>query len=314
MGALHDGHLALIRKAASYGDDVIVSVYVNPTQFGVNEDLKSYPETWDVDMKKFQDLCEEFKGNERMGRIMAVFAPKTGSMYPGLPPTSEVDGHGSFVTITPMGTVLEGASRPVFFRGVATVCMKLFNIVQPDRVYFGEKDIQQCMIIKRMIDDFHINTQLHIVPTSRESDGLAMSSRNMYLGQRRRAVATVLSRALRAAESAYLKGTTKRTDLIETALHVASTIQSQERRLPKSERARFEMDYVSVANPHTMRETDHVDKNVGAILSGALKMLPLEERHAGEDAGLNEGQTTVRLIDNVLLSPDKIKKLLSLDR
>ena len=179
MGALHDGHVSLVRQAAADNREVFVSVYVNPTQFGVNEDLDSYPKTWDSDMKKLEELDRELAGTEGSGRITAIFAPSTRTMYPTLPPDSEIPGKGSFVTITPVGSLLEGASRPVFFRGVATVCMKLFNIVNPERVYFGQKDVQQTVVIRRMVKDFHLNIDVKIGPTRREPDGLAMSSRNV---------------------------------------------------------------------------------------------------------------------------------------
>ncbi|OKP12300.1 Pantoate--beta-alanine ligase [Penicillium subrubescens] len=142
MGALHEGHLSLIQEAARENTDVFVSIYVNPTQFGVNEDLSSYPRTWDGDVKKLEKLNEEL-GNlgAGTGRITAIFAPTSKVMYPTLPPSSEIDGHGSFVDITPLARNLEGVSHPVFFRGVATICMKKFNMTTPDRVYFGQKDV-----------------------------------------------------------------------------------------------------------------------------------------------------------------------------
>ncbi|KAI2474725.1 pantothenate synthetase [Pyrenophora tritici-repentis] len=147
-------------------------------------------------------LLEKLNGelaSAGQGRVTAVFAPNTKTMYPTSPPDSSIPGVGSFIEMRPLGQLLEGASRPVFFRGVATVCMKLFNICAPDRVYFGQKDIQQTRIIKRLITDFHMDMELRIVPTSRESDGLALSSRNVYLGARRRKVGIVLNEALRKA-------------------------------------------------------------------------------------------------------------------
>lgn len=186
MGALHDGHLALVRQAARENNQVCVSIYVNPTQFGVNEDLASYPRTWDSDLTKLDELRDEFRRDDTMGQISAVFAPTSQDMFPNLPPTSEIDGQGSFVSITPLSSVLEGASRPIFFRGVATIVMKLLNIVQPERVYFGQKDIQQTYVVRRMVEDFHLDTLVRVGRTVREDDGLALSSRNVYLGERRR--------------------------------------------------------------------------------------------------------------------------------
>ncbi|KAI9721933.1 MAG: hypothetical protein M1812_001890 [Candelaria pacifica] len=304
MGALHAGHFALIRQAAQENTNVFVSVYVNPTQFGVNEDLESYPRTWDADIKMLEKLDQEFAASSpQLGRISAVFAPTTKTMYPTLPPSSEVTGQGSFVTITPLGAILEGSSRPVFFRGVATVCMKLFNITTPDKAYFGQKDIQQTIVIKRMVKDFWLDTEVQIAPTVREADGLAMSSRNVYLGKRRRGVALLLSRMLVLAEERYALGMRTRADILGPALELAQSMAAEQFRLPPSIRATFEVIYFSLANPDTLEEVDPVDGNDGAILSGAVKMLPVEEPQPGEDCGLGDGNSPVRLIDNIVLKP-----------
>lgn len=301
MGALHEGHLALIRQAARENDQVYVSIYVNPTQFGVNEDLSSYPRTWPADQFKLKELFAEFDRDRRVGQIAAIFMPTTQEMYPGLPPSSEVDGHGSFVTITPLASRLEGASRPVFFRGVATVCMKLLNIVQPERVYFGQKDIQQTFVVKRMVQDFHLDTEVRVGPTVREPDGLAMSSRNVYLGDRRRSVALVLLGSLKAIQQVFAKGARKRRFLYNAAMDVLVTAQKQQEALPHHKRARFEIDYISIADTHTLEEIEEVTSEEGAILSGAIKMLPIEEPQEGEVTGLGGGTSTVRLIDNIRL-------------
>jgi pantoate--beta-alanine ligase len=307
MGALHEGHLALIRQAARENTDIFVSIYVNPTQFGVTEDLSSYPRTWDTDVEKLEMLNEELErlgeNSASAGRITAIFAPTSKVIYPGLPPSSEVNGHGSFVTITPLSTKLEGASRPVFFRGVATVCMKLFNITTPDRVYFGQKDVQQTVVIKRMVEDFHVGTEVRIVETTRESDGLALSSRNVYLGDRRRSVGLTVYKSLKAAEAAYLAGKSSRADILGAANSVADTILSQQRGLSPSERALYEVDYISLADPDTLDELDIVDPAKGAVLSTAFKMAPLEESKPDEDCGLGDGKVPVRLIDNLILHP-----------
>ncbi|KAK2737439.1 pantothenate synthase [Myotisia sp. PD_48] len=311
MGALHNGHLSLVRQAAQENTDVVVSIYVNPTQFGVNEDLDSYPRTWDEDMQKLEELNKEFllgsptgQENPNIGRISAIFAPTTKVIYPTLPPTSEIHGDGSFVTITPLANKLEGASRPVFFRGVATVCSKLFNIVTPDRVYFGQKDVQQSVIIRRMVKDFHIDTEVKINPTIREQDGLAMSSRNVYLGTRRRTVGLVLSQALRAAEKAYRSGKRSRKDILGAANAVASAVQAEQNSLALSKRALFDVDYISLADPESLEELEHVDSATGAVLSGAIKMHPLEQPQSGEDCGLGGGIVPVRLIDNIILQSE----------
>ena len=300
MGALHKGHLDLIRLAAQENDFVVVSIYVNPTQFGVNEDLSSYPRTWDRDLDKLRELCLEFILDDKMGQITMVFSPSTEEMYPGLAPTSKIDGEGSFVTITPLSNILEGASRPVFFRGVATVVLKLLNIVQPEKVYFGQKDIQQTAVIRRMVKDFHVNTQIRIAPTVRDPGGLALSSRNIYLGKRRRAVATVLIQSLKAAQQVYAKGRRTRNEVLAAAHDLLSSVQETQGKLPPSQRAMFEVDYISLAHPDTLKEIEEV-RNSGAILSGAVKMLPIEEPEEGEDTGVGGGKSPVRLIDNIYL-------------
>ncbi|KAL8901098.1 MAG: hypothetical protein Q9207_005370 [Kuettlingeria erythrocarpa] len=302
MGALHQGHLALIQQAAQENHHVYVSIYVNPTQFGVNEDYSNYPKTLESDLKKLRRLAVEYyRSDDTMGQITAVFTPTTRDMYPGLKPSSEIDGPGSFVTITPLSSVLEGASRPVFFRGVATVCMKLFNIVQPDAVYFGQKDVQQTYVIQRMVDDFHINTRVRVVPTVREDDGLAMSSRNVYLGRRRRKVATVLIRALRAIRAAFHNGKTMRDDLMAAGQAVITRELEEQRALPPQARALFEVDYFSLADPLSLKELDKVVPEHGAVLSGAIRMLPIEEPQEYEQTGTGGDATTVRLIDNLRL-------------
>ncbi|KAA8652447.1 hypothetical protein EYZ11_005077 [Aspergillus tanneri] len=304
MGALHEGHLSLMRQAAAENTDVIVSIYVNPTQFGVNEDLSSYPRTWDSDVAKIEQLNTELAAQgAHTGRVTAVLAPTSKVMYPILPPSSEVDGDGSFVTIMPISRKLEGASRPVFFRGVATVCMKLFNIVTADRAYFGQKDVQQTVVIKRMVKDFHIDTDILIGDTVRENDGLAMSSRNVYLGKRRRAVGLVLFNAMKAAEEVYNSGKYSRSDILDAANRVTSQVLSEQQALAPSQRALYEVHYISLADPDSMDELDVVDPSKGAILSGAIKMTPLEESTLGEDCGLGDGKVPVRLIDNLIFKP-----------
>jgi pantoate--beta-alanine ligase len=292
--------------AARSNSSVIVSIYVNPTQFGVHEDLDSYPKTWEADIKVLRDLDRELAADGgNLGKIAAVFAPTTDVMYPSGRPGQEVDAKGSFVTITPVGEVLEGASRPTFFRGVATVCMKLFNIVAPERVYFGQKDVQQTVVIKKMVKDFCLDMEVVVGETMREGDGLALSSRNVYLGTRRRKVATVLSKCLRVAEAAYFKGGRSRDELLGPANELARLLLMEQFQMKPEERVKFEIDYISLADPETMAELDEVDESKGAILSGAVKMLPVESPQEGEDLGLSGGPA-VRLIDNIILKPVKI--------
>ncbi|KAK5129544.1 hypothetical protein LTR08_003165 [Meristemomyces frigidus] len=304
MGALHEGHLSLARLAAAENSEVFVSIYVNPTQFGVHEDLDSYPVTWDRDMTMLNKLDDELKAGGK-GRITTIFAPSTKIMYPTLPPDSTIPGAGSFVNITPLATLLEGKSRPVFFRGVATVCMKLFNIVEPDRVYFGQKDVQQSVIIKRMVTDFHLNTEVRVGATKREEDGLAMSSRNVYLGERRRKAGIVLSQVLRAAEAAYKMGKKDRDDILMFAWYVINDRIMEQDGLAETERARFEIDYISLADPNTLEEVQTVNESKGAVLSGAIKMLPLKAVVDGEKLGLGDDKVPVRLIDNIVLEPSR---------
>lgn len=301
MGALHQGHLALIRQAVQENHHVYVSIYINPTQFGVNEDFGNYPKTLDSDLLKLRTLTAEYWNDDTIGQITAVFTPTTRDMYPGLKPSSEIDGPGSFVTITPLSSVLEGASRPVFFRGVATVCMKLFNIVQPDTVYFGQKDVQQTYVIQRMVDDFHLNTRVRVVPTVREDDGLAMSSRNVYLGRRRRKVAIVLIRTLRAIRAAFFNGQTNKDDLMAAGQAVVTAELDKQRALLPRARALFEVDYFSLADPLSLKELDTVVPEHGAVLSGAIRMLPIEQPQEGEVTGIGGDTATVRLIDNLRL-------------
>lgn len=303
MGALHRGHLSLIRAAARDTHHVVVSIYVNPAQFGVKEDLASYPVTWDSDCRILAELDRELADDGgNLGRISAVFAPTTADMYPSGFPGQEVDSKGSFVTLTPVGEVLEGASRPTFFRGVATVCMKLFNIVQPEKVYFGQKDVQQTVVIRKMVKDFMMPIDVQIEATEREADGLALSSRNVYLGERRRKVATVLNRALRAAEKEYANGKRDRESILGAASKVTTDILNEQMALAPEQRVKYEVDYIALSDPDTMVELTEVDSTKGGILSGAVKMLPVESPQSGEDLG-HSGGPAVRLIDNIVLKP-----------
>lgn len=319
MGALHAGHTDLLLEAARRGHRrIMVSIYVNPAQFGVAEDLDSYPKTWDGDCAVLRALVPELEralpggGGAAAGEKLelAVFAPTTAEMYPSGFPGQEVDSQGSFVTITPVGALLEGRTRPTFFRGVATVCMKLFNIALPSRAFFGQKDVQQTVVLRRMVRDFRLPVDLAVVPTARDpADGLALSSRNAYLGARRRRCAPVLIRALRAAERLYLDlagggAVARAEDLLPAALAVMLDELGRQRELPPGEGVAFKLDYVSLADPDTMEEIDEVDPARGAILSGAIKMHEVFEPQEGEDLGLNGGPP-VRLIDNIILPPTK---------
>ena len=188
MGALHEGHASLIAAANKENDFVVVSVFVNPTQFGPNEDLDAYPRTLEADCKLA----------ERMGANV-VFAPSPKEMYPSADDTwVEVTGD--------ITKVLCGRTRPIHFRGVTTVVTKLFNLAQPDRAYFGQKDAQQVEVLKRMVKGLFFALQRRVMPIIREADGLAKSSRNTYLSQEEHTAALVLSRSLKAAKAMYEAG------------------------------------------------------------------------------------------------------------
>ncbi|TGJ86751.1 hypothetical protein E0Z10_g2019 [Xylaria hypoxylon] len=303
MGALHEGHISLIRAAARESHQVVVSIYVNPAQFGIKEDLASYPVTWDNDCKILAKLDRELADDGgNLGRISAVFAPTTNEIYPSGFPGQEVNSKGSFVVMTPISELLEGRTRPTFFRGVATVCLKLFNIVQPEKVYFGQKDVQQTVVIRNMVRDFMLPIDVVVGQTSREPDGLALSSRNVYLGERRRNVATVLNRALKAAEEQYHNGVLDRDTILKAANSVIADTLNEQMALGPEQRVKYEVDYISLADPSTMQEVTNVDPKVGGILSGAVKMLPVEAPQPGEDLGHSDGPA-VRLIDNIVLEP-----------
>jgi pantoate--beta-alanine ligase len=185
MGAFHEGHLALLRAAREECDAVVVSLFVNPTQFGATEDLSRYPrdETRDAELAEVEG-------------VDVLFIPSVEEMYP--------NGYATWVDVEETGT--EGAARPGHFRGVATVCLKLFNIVRPQVAYFGQKDAQQAAVLRRMIRDLDVDLDLRVLPTVRDSDGLALSSRNAYLSEEERHRALALPRALEAGRSAHVKG------------------------------------------------------------------------------------------------------------
>ena len=197
MGALHEGHASLIKAAAMENELVVVSVFVNPTQFGPNEDLDAYPRTLEADCKLAEDMGADI-----------VFAPSPAEMYPSEDMTwVEVTGD--------ITKVLCGRTRPIHFRGVTTVVSKLFNLAQPDHAYFGQKDAQQAEVIKRMVKDLFFNVQLRIMPIVREADGLAKSSRNTYLSKAERAAAVVLSSSLETAQTLFDAGERDSKKLVE---------------------------------------------------------------------------------------------------
>ena len=187
MGALHEGHLSLVQAARQQTDVVIASIFVNPTQFGKHEDLSRYPRNLERDTGLLESLGVKY-----------LFVPTPNEIYP--------DGFTTYVNVEELSEWLEGASRPGHFRGVATVLTILFNLVRPHRVFMGQKDAQQVVIVKKMVRDLRLPTQIMVVPTMREADGLAMSSRNQYLSAEERQAATVLYRAISKAQELFANG------------------------------------------------------------------------------------------------------------
>lgn len=187
MGALHEGHLALMGEAKSSSDIVVASIFVNPTQFGPNEDYDAYPRTWQSDI----DACQKIG-------VDVVFRPPVAEMYP--------QDWATWVSVDKITEKLCGQTRPGHFRGVATVVTKLFNIVQPDKAFFGQKDAQQVVVLMKMVRDLNMNVEIIMVPIVRDSDGLAKSSRNIYLTPEQRAAAPVLNRSLLFARQMVMQG------------------------------------------------------------------------------------------------------------
>jgi pantoate--beta-alanine ligase len=251
MGYLHDGHLSLVRAARAACASVVVSIFVNPSQFGPNEDLASYP----------RDLLRDLQLLELQG-VDLVWAPPVEEMYP--------PDYQTWVMVEEVTRPLEGSMRPGHFRGVATIVAKLFNAVQPDRAYFGQKDAQQAVVIQQMARDLNFNLEIVVCPIVREPDGLAMSSRNTYLNPEERRAATVLYRALTAANQAFAAG---EVDAPSLRRMMAAIIQAE----PLAR-----LQYVSCADPATLQEIE------GPIVGRALLSM-----------AVFIGKT--RLIDNLVL-------------
>ena len=239
MGYLHEGHLELARRARAENKNAVASIFVNPTQFGPSDDFAAYPRDPERDL---QLLKQE--------KVNVVFMPSAEEMYP--------PGCSTWVEVEEVSEGVEGSSRPGHFRGVATVVAKLFNIVEPAKAYFGEKDAQQLVVIKKMVADLNMNLQVVAVPTVREVDGLAMSSRNVYLDPDERESALVLYKALKTAQKLRQKGESS-PDVIRSEM--TSLIQSE----PSAE-----IEYISVAHPETLEELERIDGP--ALLSLAVKV------------------------------------------
>ena len=303
MGILHAGHMSLIRLAAEQTDAIIVSIYANPTQLAAAEEQASYPSTLEADVTALARLDDELRQKKGLGRIRAVFAPTDREMYPYLESTNVAAGLGAFVTISPLAGRLEGADQPSHFNGVATVCMKLFNAVKPTKAYFGEKDFQQTVVIRRLVQEFLIDVEIIVGETVREEDGLALSSRNVYLGSRRRKVASVLWTALCAAAKMYNEGETRKERILAGSLAEARRVQSMQEQMNECDRARFEVVYFELSDLVTMEAVEEVDPKKGALLSGAIRMRPLEGAMQAENPGWRGGTDWIRLIDSIVLEP-----------
>ena len=250
MGALHEGHLSLVRAARAASDVVAASIFVNPTQFGPNEDLAKYPRSFERDCQMLERECVDF-----------VFAPSVEEMYPA--------GAVTWVTVEGLSEKLDGRSRPGHFRGVTTVVSKLFHIVEPDRAFFGQKDAAQVAVIRQMVRDLKFAVEIVVCPIVRESDGLAMSSRNAYLNLEDRKRALVLRRSLLRVKS-----------MVDAGERSATTLVAAGRDEFRSEPT-VRLDYFEIVNPHTLDPV--ADVSEGALVAVAA--------YVG----------TTRLIDNVLI-------------
>ena len=251
MGALHDGHLSLVDRARADCASIAVSIFVNPTQFGEGEDFDKYPRDLDGDLEML-----------RQRGVDLVFVPDVSEVYP--------PGFDTWVDVGPIAGRLEGAARPGHFRGVATVVAKLFSIVQPERAYFGQKDGQQTVVVRKLARDLDMGIEIVVLPTVREADGLAMSSRNIRLNPEQRRAASVVYRALSAGMAAWEQGETN-------AVAIVSAVQRE----LASEPLLGSVDYVSLADPETLEEMKQATP--GAMLSAAAHLGP------------------IRLIDNLIL-------------
>jgi len=239
MGFLHEGHIAGVLAAKKENESVVVSIFVNPTQFGPREDLASYP----------RDLPRDLAMLEKAGTDI-VFVPESGEIYP--------PGYDTWVDVDKLTKRLEGAARPIHFRGVTTVVAKLFNIVEADNNYFGQKDAQQVLVIQKMVADLNMNTRVVVFPTVREPDGLAMSSRNTYLTPEQRKAAPVLYRSLLLARDMYDKGE-RDAEKIRRAMTELIRTEPQ-----------GQIDYVSIADTQTLEELDTIKAK--ALVSLAVKI------------------------------------------
>jgi len=254
MGALHEGHMSLVRAAMAECQPVIASIFVNPTQFGPGEDLRKYPRTFEADRKRLEEAGVSY-----------LFAPEAGEMYPR--------GFRTWVNVEGLSDRLEGRVRPGHFRGVTTVVLKLLEIVQPQKAFFGRKDAQQARLIQQMARDLHLDSKIIVCPIVREPDGLAMSSRNTYLSPDERRAATVLHRALYAARRAIERGE-------RDALRLTAAMREVIRGEPLAQ-----PDYVELVDAETLEPVTRLRRTCLALLAarfGATRLIDnllIEERH-----------------------------------
>ncbi|KAJ3227124.1 pantothenate synthase [Clydaea vesicula] len=274
MGALHDGHISLVKNALKMCDKVVVSIFVNPSQFAPNEDLSKYPRTIEEDLNLLRQVkTSQFLKNSG---VDCVLLPTVEDLYPQGIPLNVAEQTGAFVEVKGMSHQMEGAIRPHFFRGVSTIVTKLFNLTQPTKAFFGQKDAQQCSVIKALVQDLLIPTEIEICETLREEDGLAMSSRNRYLNATERQLSTVLFKALNKGKSVFDEG--------GNCKEILSSAESVIRDCEANSNGVIQYQYLSLNNPINLKNIDDtIDPNVGAIFSGAVKV----------------GNT--RIIDNLLL-------------
>lgn len=258
MGALHEGHLSLVRAARRRCDTVTVSIFVNPTQFGPNEDFSKYPRTLDRDLQML-----EAEG------VALVFAPSVEEMYP--------PGASTFISVEGLSDKLCGKSRPGHFRGVATVVAKLFNIVQPDVAFFGQKDAAQVVILKRMVRDLRMNVDIIVGSIVREPDGLALSSRNSYLDPRQRKQATVLYRSLTRVQFRADKGERGAANLIAAAREVLA------------EEPEVRVDYFEIVNQETLDPVEDVSSGAMVAVAAFVGSTRLIDNMVLHGAGVARG-------------------------
>lgn len=284
MGALHEGHLELVRQSLKNCDETVCSIFVNPAQFAPTEDLSTYPRTLEGDLEKLQSLDVDGK------KVSGLFLPSVNDLYPDGIEQDVSKQRGTFVDVVGFSQEMEGASRPTFFRGVATVVAKLFNIVQPDYAFFGQKDIQQCLILRRMLSDLHFAhppspLYLKIIPTVRDHDNLALSSRNAYLTAAERQYAPLLYHALTAAKSKIEQELRHQPSVSQVdGLAAATAALAEYTNKASADNVQIQLDYIKLNDPTTLQEISEVKQGQPAVLSGAVKI----------------GKT--RLIDNLLIS------------